>query len=74
MVLDWFKQLAQRIMRPPEMPGPPELPDLEIPDKAERRRQLDEARLNIHHREQVLRKLEARARFRGGVLGEDNNQ
>jgi len=71
MFLGWLSKLAHRFMRPPESSEPPPLHDLPLPDITERRHQLDEARLNIHHREQILRRLEARARFRGGVLGED---
>jgi len=43
-----------------------------LPEEIDRKRLLDEARLNIHHREQILRRLEARARVRGGAWEEDD--
>jgi hypothetical protein len=61
-------RLARMLMRPKPDLLPPPLTDLQLPPEFERKQLLDEARLNIKHTEQRLRVLEARAKFRGGLL------
>lgn len=61
-LLQWIRQL----LRPRGDETPPPLQPLNIPPSSQRRKTLDEAHLNIRHREALLRALEAKATLRGG--------